>query len=70
MLEIAIRFALGLLLSLPLRQPKPSPRPAGTHVIHSGNVDYQPSDDDCASECGAVDDNHEDECLELCTEER
>lgn len=69
LLQIAMRLAL-LLLPQPHRLPKPSPRPAGTLAIHSGNVTYEPTDDDCANDCHTVSDRFEDDCLELCSEEK
>ena len=69
LLRIALRLAL-LLLPQPLRSPKPSPRPAGISVLHSGNVSYEPTDNDCANDCHTVSDRFEDECLELCAEEK
>lgn len=69
LLQIALRLAL-LLMPHPLRSPKPSPRPAGAIVLHSGNVTYEPTDDDCASDCNTVGARFEDDCLEACAEER
>lgn len=45
---------------------KPSKRPPGTPVIHSGHR----VDDPCADDCAAADDDHIDECIVLCDEER